>query len=70
METDVDTVVPGLNDPCNKQPTPVYNHVFIYRPLSHAIRPVSNDLLADATNNLYVVTKPHSLPCTSNQITN
>ena len=47
----------GLNDPLNKWPTAIYNHFFIHVPLSHAIWPVSNDLLADATNNLYIVTK-------------
>ena len=64
------TIVPGLNNPRNEKPTAVYEHFFIYGPLSHAIRLVSNNLLADATNDLYIVNKPHGLPCTSDQITN
>ena len=66
----ISTVVPGLNYPCTERPTAVYNNFFIYGPISHAIRHVSNDPLADATNDLYIVTKPLSLPCTSDQITN
>ena len=38
---------------------------FIHRPLSHAIQPGTNDLLADATNDLHIMTKtPHfTLDC-------
>ena len=68
-------VMPKYSSPCserplNEQPIAVYDHFFIHGSLSHANRPVSNDLLADATSDLYFVTKPHSLPCPSDQITN
>ena len=48
------TVVPGPNDPLNECLPTVYDHFFIHRPLSHAIRPVMNDLL---TNDLNIMTK-------------
>ena len=53
----INTVVPSLNNPFNKNSLPYMTHFFIYGALPHAIWPVMNDSLADVTNDLHIMTK-------------
>ena len=49
--------IPGPNDPFNERTPAVHHHFFNHGTVSHDVRPVTNDLLADATNDIHIVTK-------------
>ena len=50
-------IVAALNDSFIEQPPAIYNHFFIPGPVSRAVQSVTDNLPADATNDLYIVTK-------------
>lgn len=57
------TVLPGLTDHWDEWPPVIYNHFSIHRPLFHAIWLVTNDLLADTTNNCQIAPKTPLFAC-------